>query len=126
MLMSLGTLVTIAQTPAPNLTVFVLENGTFEVTGNQPIPGAGFISFVRIARGAGIESVRDLDSVSAVKDRLPALLRYPGPHFVRIPIEAGNEPAPILDCSLRIPAYRLRKTLEEPRAGEARSESGIL
>ena len=111
MLMSLGTLVTVAQTPPPNLAVFIIENGTFEVTGNQPIPGAGIVSFDQIALGAGITEVHTFDSVSAIEDRLPDILQRPGPHFLRLLIEAGNEPPPKLDCPLKIPAARLRRAL---------------
>ena len=44
-LMSLGVLVTLAQRPAPNLTLVITENGTYEVTGSQPVPGAAFIDY---------------------------------------------------------------------------------
>ena len=47
MLMSLGTLITIANNSVKNLLLFVTENDTYEVTGNQPIPGAGKISFAK-------------------------------------------------------------------------------
>jgi thiamine pyrophosphate-dependent acetolactate synthase large subunit-like protein len=53
MLMNLGCLVTIAAYPA-NLFVLVLDNGLYEVTGGQPIPGAGRVDFAAMARAAGI------------------------------------------------------------------------
>ena len=111
MLMSLGTLVTICQTPAPNLVLFVLQNNTFEVTGNQPIPGAGKISMVEMARGAGFSQVGQFDRADDLADRLPSLLTQPGPTFVNLRIARGNEPPPQLDCSLRIPADELRAAL---------------
>src|SRR5580658_11166433 len=40
MLMGLGSLVTIAASAARNLTLIVLENGIYEVTGGQPTAGA--------------------------------------------------------------------------------------
>lgn len=49
MLMSLGALVTIAQCRARNLILFVAQNNTYEVTGNQTTPGArGGISSNRV------------------------------------------------------------------------------
>src|SRR5580765_1383299 len=53
MLMSLGSLVTIAQSRARNLILFVAQNNTYEVTGNQKIPGAGAVDFHSIALACG-------------------------------------------------------------------------
>ena len=50
MLMSLGTLATIVETGAANLILFVIVNGTYEITGNQPVPGAKALDFAAIAR----------------------------------------------------------------------------
>jgi thiamine pyrophosphate-dependent acetolactate synthase large subunit-like protein len=111
MLMSLGTLVTICQTPPPNLVLFVLENDTFEVTGNQDIPGAGRISFVQMARGAGFSRADEFYSVEELERRLPELLATPGPRFINLHIQPGCEPPPKLDCPLRIPAWELRQAL---------------
>jgi thiamine pyrophosphate-dependent acetolactate synthase large subunit-like protein len=112
MLMSLGTLVTICQTPPPNLVLFVMQNDTFEVTGNQPIPGAGKISLVDMARGAGFRQVAQFDQAESLADGLPALLRQAGPTFVNLKLTRGNEPPPGLDCSIRVPAAELRAALQ--------------
>jgi sulfopyruvate decarboxylase subunit beta len=53
MLMSLGTLVTIVASGATNFVLFVLQNDTYELTGNQAIPGAGRVDFAGMARAAG-------------------------------------------------------------------------
>jgi len=112
MLMSLGTLVTVGQTLAANLVLFVLQNGTYEVTGNQPIPGAGQISMVQMARGAGIMQVHEFDCVRVMSLRLPALLAEPGPIFVNLRLEPGREPPPALDRPLRQVSAELRALLE--------------
>ena len=112
MLMSLGTLVTICQTPAPNLVLFVLHNNTFEVTGNQPIPGAGLISMVKFARGAGFHQVQEFDCPRELSRRLPAILAEAGPTFINLHIESGRESPPKLDCPLREPIAELRAALQ--------------
>ena len=65
MLMTLGTLVTAVQAGATNLILFVIENGTYEITGNQPVPGTGFVDFAAMARAAGfsrtLSSARSLE-----------------------------------------------------------------
>ena len=112
MLMSLGTMVTICQTPAANLVLFVLANNTFEVTGNQPIPGANVISMVDLARGAGFSQVHEFDSPDSLRCGLPHVLGLAGPIFVNLPIAPGTEPAPKLPCSLSEPAAHLRAALQ--------------
>ncbi len=54
MLMNLGSLVSIADAKATNLVVAMFENGVYEVTGEEPIPGAGAVDFVAIAKAAGL------------------------------------------------------------------------
>jgi thiamine pyrophosphate-dependent acetolactate synthase large subunit-like protein len=111
MLMCLGTLVTICQTPAPNLVLFVLENRTYEVTGNQPIPGAGRVSFAEMARAAGFVQVDEFFRTEEMAARLPRLLARPGPTFVTLHIEPGHEPPPKVVGSLQAPAHELREVL---------------
>lgn len=111
MLMNLGTLVTICQTPAANLVLFVLQNDTFEITGNQPIPGAGKIDFCLLAEASGFRQVHEFSDVKSLESGLPEVLAQPGPVFVNLRIEKGNELPPKLDGPLRIPAHELRAAL---------------
>jgi thiamine pyrophosphate-dependent acetolactate synthase large subunit-like protein len=91
MLMSLGTLATIVEADAKNLVLFVLENGAYEITGNQPIPGAGRIDFGGLARAAGFPRVYDLVMATDYEVVLPALLSKEGPIFVSVQMETGHE-----------------------------------
>lgn len=91
MLMTLGTLVTIIESGATNLVLFVVENGTYEVTGNQRIPGAGRVDFVAMAKAAGFPRAERHAKVSSFKAALPNLLSSPGPVFVSVAVEPGNE-----------------------------------
>ena len=58
--MNLGCLVTAAQYPAP-LTVILIDNGLYEVTGGQDVAGAGGPTSVGLARAAGIGRVYSFD-----------------------------------------------------------------
>lgn len=111
MLMSLGTLVTICQTPPSNFVLFVLQNDTFEVTGNQPIPGAGRIDMVLLAKGSGFTNAHHFEDVKTLTQELPAVLAKPGPTFVNLVVERGCEPPPKLDCSVRVPTHEMRAVL---------------
>ncbi len=120
MLMTLGTLATIVSARASNLVLFVVENETYEITGNLPIPAAGRIDFAALARGAGFERVSSFDSAPEYEARLPGILSGAGPVFVAVRVEKGSE-GPIsrsakeesryLQVSLAESARRLREAL---------------
>src|SRR5712671_3967484 len=48
-LMNLGCLVTLANHPA-DLFLIVIDNGVYEVTGGQPVPGSGHTDFAGLAQ----------------------------------------------------------------------------
>jgi thiamine pyrophosphate-dependent acetolactate synthase large subunit-like protein len=54
LLMQLGCLTTIAALGPKNLTMVIMDNGLYQITGSQPTPAAGIADFVAIARGAGL------------------------------------------------------------------------
>ena len=54
MLMNLGSLVTVAHASPKNYILMVFENGTYETTGGQPIPGLGKMNFAALAKASGI------------------------------------------------------------------------
>jgi thiamine pyrophosphate-dependent acetolactate synthase large subunit-like protein len=91
MLMTLGTLATIVSSGAGNLILFVLENGTYEITGNQPVPGAGRLDFPGLARSAGFPRVYSFNRAEDFQRSLPEILEAEGPVFVGVGMEPGNE-----------------------------------
>ena len=97
MLMCLGTLATITalNMPPPNYLPFVFDNGTYEVTGNQPVPAgnAGF-SWSMIAKGAGFEQVYEFDDSDTFSAELPKIWNEVGPIFVSLKIAQADEPPP--------------------------------
>jgi thiamine pyrophosphate-dependent acetolactate synthase large subunit-like protein len=120
MLMTLGTLVTIAGVRVPNIVLIVLNNGTYEITGNQPTPAGGRIDFVGLARAAGFEQAVAFEGAEAFDAALPDLLGTPGPTLVELRVDPGSEgpisrsaaePAAYLQVSLEASADRLRKAL---------------
>jgi thiamine pyrophosphate-dependent acetolactate synthase large subunit-like protein len=54
LLMQLGCLATVAMLAPRNLTIVVMDNGIYQITGSQPTPAAAAADFVAIARGAGV------------------------------------------------------------------------
>lgn len=99
LLMSLGSLVTLAEHGPENLVVILLENRAYEMTGGQPLPNR--VDFAGLATAAGIAGggVSNTGSVAtwlsldeAVAD-LERVLTSPGPHFVIAPV-TNSEPLP--------------------------------
>ena len=104
LLMSLGSLVTLASHGPANLLVLILENRTYEVIGDQPLPGD--VDFAAMARAAGIDGggtggtgkVERFETLAAIRAALPRLLSEPGPHVVVLPV-SNTEPLPAVNHS---------------------------
>lgn len=87
-LMNLGSLVTIAASGAGNLTLVVLDNGLYEVTGGQQTaagrvrdtPGRE-VDFVGLARAAGWPTAERFVTLETWQAGLEAFRRAPGPRF---------------------------------------------
>jgi thiamine pyrophosphate-dependent acetolactate synthase large subunit-like protein len=124
MLMSLGTLVTVVDSGARNLILFVMENRTYEVTGNQPVPGAGQFSFAEMARGSGFGRVYEFRELEALRQGLPEVFAGEGPVFATLFIEPGSDgppkrqegnPASYLRDTIAGSAHQLRDVLARGR-----------
>jgi thiamine pyrophosphate-dependent acetolactate synthase large subunit-like protein len=111
MLMTLGTLATIVGSGATNLVLIVVENGVYEITGNQPIPGAGRVDFGGLAAAAGFQNVYRYDDPVSWSGAVPSLLRDPGPTFVHVPVARGAQ-GPISRTSSEEARY-LRSSLAD-------------
>ena len=72
MLMSLGCLVTIVASGVRNLTLILLENGVYEVTGGQQTAAAQVpVDFAGAARAAGFASVASFADLESWRRRRP-------------------------------------------------------
>jgi len=112
MLMNLGSLVSIVNAHATNLVVIVFVNGTYEVTGSQPVPGAGIVDYAALARAAGFESVHAYASIDAWRSDVRRVLETTGPTFVALAVEpAHGQPGPKSPGPARERARRFREAL---------------
>lgn len=91
LLMNLGCLVTAAQFQVP-LFVVLIDNGLYEVTGGQPVAGAGRLDYVAIALGAGFERVYGYETRAEWSAGVEECLTGEGPVFVwlRVAGEKGK------------------------------------
>lgn len=84
LLMQLGSLVTIAGAAPANLFHFVFENGVYETSGSQPLPGEGRFDLLEMARGAGYAHSLRFDNADQFANELPDVLRRRGPVFISV------------------------------------------
>jgi sulfopyruvate decarboxylase subunit beta len=109
MLMSLGCLVTIIASGAQNLSLIVLENGVYEVTGGQETAGAAAgVDFAGMARAAGFTSVAAFSNLAEWQARATEIFALPGPRFIllkvaRVADHELNAPGPMAE---RIEQFR--------------------
>jgi len=101
MLMNLGSLVTISAHAPANLTVLVLDNGVYEVTGAQPTLAAAPlrgdkapVDFAAIARACGISRVWKFDELGPWKAEVAGILGTSGPSFVHLLVQALPDGGP--------------------------------
>ena len=111
LLMNLGSLVTVANHPA-SLTILLIDNGLYEVTGGQDVAGAGRTDFAGIARGAGMARVYIFADVDAWRAGIANALAGPGPTFVWLKVqgERGHK-TPTAPCPMAEQIARLRAAL---------------
>jgi sulfopyruvate decarboxylase subunit beta len=92
MLMNLGALVTIVAAGVPNLTLFVLENSVFEITGGQKTAGAAApVDFAAMAAAAGFPSIATFDDLGTWRPHAANELCKPGPRMIVLRVAPVGE-----------------------------------
>jgi thiamine pyrophosphate-dependent acetolactate synthase large subunit-like protein len=92
LLMNLGCLVTLAAAGAKNVTLILLDNGVYEVTGGQKTAGGvARADFAGFATAAGIQSVASFDDLIDWQNGAATVLNLPGPRFIWLLVD------PVLD-----------------------------
>jgi thiamine pyrophosphate-dependent acetolactate synthase large subunit-like protein len=87
LLMQLGCLVTIAARQPKNLTIVIMDNGLYQITGGQPTPAAGIADYVALARASGLTNcawAADEEDFDRLIDRA---LADGGPTFIAARID---------------------------------------
>jgi thiamine pyrophosphate-dependent acetolactate synthase large subunit-like protein len=107
-LMQLGSLATIATRQARNLTVVIMDNGSYQITGGQLAATASGADIVAIARGAGIAQSAWAADESDFEELIDIALREDGPWLIGCHIDqekpadtTERDPARIRDQFMR-------------------------
>jgi thiamine pyrophosphate-dependent acetolactate synthase large subunit-like protein len=118
MLMSLGSLVTLANHPA-NVFVVVMDNGLYEVTGGQAHAGAGHVDYALLARAAGIPGVYSFDTLAAWQRGAAEALAGPGPALIWLKVEGRlgqKTPKQILTLADQIARLQTALNIDKPKS----------
>ncbi len=102
-LMNLGTLSTIALEDCKNFILFIVDNGSYGSTGDQPTHTAKGTSLAAIAKAAGIDSSVEVAGADAA-DKLAQCMKTPGPHVIVAKVEPGSQamnPIPLTSLAIR-------------------------
>ncbi len=90
LLMSLGSLVTVVGSGVTNLTIVLLDNGLYEVTGGQETPAARSpVDYAGLARATGFPSTAEFHDLVEWQSHASDVLVLPGPRFVRLVVSAA-------------------------------------
>ncbi len=88
-LMNLGTLSTIGNYAPANYILFLVDNGAYGSTGDQPTHTSGSTDLAAIARATGVKSVIEVNGTEAV-GALETCLTTEGPHVIVAKCEPGS------------------------------------
>jgi thiamine pyrophosphate-dependent acetolactate synthase large subunit-like protein len=114
LLMNLGCLATIAANKPSNLTIILLDNGVYEVTGGQKTTGQiARVDFAAFATAAGIESVATFDDLVDWLNGAETVFKMPGPRFIALAVDPV-----VADYSLAVPGP-IRPRIERLRSALA-------
>lgn len=107
-LMQLGCLSTVANCRLANLTIVIMDNGTYQITGGQKAATEMGADIVAIARGAGLAQSAWAADESAFEELIDVALREDGPWLIGCRIDTAKpvdtterDPARIRDQFMR-------------------------
>jgi thiamine pyrophosphate-dependent acetolactate synthase large subunit-like protein len=107
-LMQLGALATIAARAQQNLTIVILDNGAYQITGGQRTATASGTDIVAMARGAGISQSLWAADESHFEELIERAISEDGPWLIGCRIDNGGpketterDPAQIRDRFMR-------------------------
>jgi phosphonopyruvate decarboxylase len=107
LLMSLGSLATVIAADATNMTVILIDNACYEVTGGQQTAGtiAG-VDYAAVATACGWRNVAEYDDLEAWREDVSAMLGARGPRFIVLRVRR------VADYKLEIPGPMPRRVAD--------------
>ena len=112
--MNLGCLLTEASQAASNLKHFVVSNGVYQTVGGLPMVNDGRTDYAAMARAAGFQRARTIETLDDLEQQLPAIATEDGPSItvLRVEPETGFLHTPPMTYEGPEMKYRFGRALE--------------
>ncbi len=114
-LTNLGTMPTIANNPADNFILFIVDNGSYGSTGDQPTYAGQKTSLAAVASACGCENVVECQAEEAV-DVMKAALASNKMTIIVCKCESGNIPVPVIEYDAPVIKYRFMEEVKKKNA----------
>ena len=88
LVMQLGCLSTIAMLAPKNLSLVLMDNGIYQITGGQPTPAAATTDLVAVAQGCGLANSVWASDEEDFERLIEASLKASAPSFIAVRIDA--------------------------------------
>lgn len=114
-LTNLGTMPTIANNPAPNFTLFIVDNGSYGSTGDQPTYTGKKTSLAKVAEACGCETVIECQAEEAV-DVVTKALASDQMTIIVCKCQSGNIPVPVIELDAPVIRHRFMQEVKRQNA----------
>ena len=115
LLTNLGTLPTIANNRADNFILFIVDNGSYGSTGDQPTYAGQKTSLAKVAEACGCENVVECQAEEAV-DVMKDALASDKMTIIVCKCESGNIPVPVIEYDAPVIKYRFMEEVKRRNA----------
>ena len=114
-LTNLGTLPTIANNPCGNLTLIIVDNGSYGSTGDQPTYAGMKTSLARVAEACGCDNVVECQAEDT-KAELEKALASDQMTIIVAKCESGNIPVPVIEFDAPVIKHRFMEEVKRKNA----------
>ena len=111
-LTNLGTLPTIANNPAPNFILLIIDNGSYGSTGDQPTYAGMKTSLAAVARACGCSNVIECPAEEAA-DALEAALAADQMTVIVCKCQSGNVPVSVIELDPGVIRHRFMEEVKK-------------
>lgn len=115
-LTNMGTLSTIANNAQDNFILFIVDNGSYGSTGDQPTYAGGKTSLAKVAEACGCENVIECQGESAA-DVLQKALAANTMTIIVCKCESGNIPVSVIELDAPVIKHRFMEEVKKRQAG---------
>lgn len=114
-LTNMGTLSTIANNVTDNFILFIVDNGSYGSTGDQPTYAGGKTSLAKVAEACGCENVIQCQGEKAA-DVMKDALSSGKMTIIVCKCESGNIPVPVVELDAPVIKHRFMEEVKKRNA----------